>query len=49
MGWTSFDPRGSIVLNAIFDTPLKLNPMQVARLTLTEVAKLWRVRSQPVA
>jgi len=41
LGWTSFDPRGSVVLCAVFDPPRKLTAQQAATITLRDHAKLW--------
>ena len=41
LGWTSFDPRGSVVLCVVFDEPRKLTAKQAASITLRDHAKLW--------
>ena len=41
LGWTSFDPRGSVVLCVVFDPPKKLSAKQAATITLRDHAKLW--------
>ena len=41
LGWTSFDPRGSVVLCVVFDEPKKLAAKQAAGITLRDHAKLW--------
>lgn len=41
LGWTSFDPRGCVVLCVVFDPPKKLTAKQAATITLRDHAKLW--------
>lgn len=45
LGWTIFDPRGSVVLSAVFDQPKMLTPKEAATISLRDFARLWRVSS----
>ena len=42
-GWTTFDPRGSVVLSAVFDHPKTLKPEEAATIPLRDYARLWTV------
>ena len=42
-GWTTFDPRGSVVLSAVFDHPKTLKPKEAATISLRDYARLWTV------
>lgn len=44
LGWTSFEPKGSIVLSAIFSSPKKMSAEEVARISLRDHMRLWKVR-----
>jgi hypothetical protein len=43
-GWTEFNPRGGMVLLAIFQPPRRLTHRQIMALSLRDVSKIMAVR-----
>lgn len=44
-GWSAFNPRGNVVLSAVFDQPKSLSPNEAGMISLEDIARLWTVRS----